>query len=83
MEKPRPRRHDAGAFGRLTGWDRYVIGDTYSAANEGLKEPAHPRDRPRSRGERDFFTLLDIVINDDLQTVLCPVPPTTTANRGA
>jgi len=64
---------DAGAFGRLTGWDRYVIGDTYSAANEGLKG-RRIREIARERGERDFFTLLDIVINDELQTVLWPGP---------
>ena len=27
---------EAGVFRRLAGWDRYVIGDTYSDANEGL-----------------------------------------------
>ncbi len=27
---------DAGVFARLTGWDGYVIGDTFSDANEGL-----------------------------------------------
>jgi len=64
---------DAGAFGRLTGWDRYVIGDTYSAVNEGLKG-RRIREIARERGERDFFTLLDIVINDDLKTVLWPGP---------
>ena len=43
-------------FGRLTGWGRYVIGDTYSAANEGLKG-RRIGDIARERGERDFFTL--------------------------
>jgi N-acyl-D-aspartate/D-glutamate deacylase len=64
---------DAGAFGRLTGWDLYVIGDTYSAANEGLKG-RRVGDLARERGERAFFTLLDIVLEDDLQTVLWPGP---------
>ena len=27
---------DAGVFARLTGWDTYVIGDTFSDENEGL-----------------------------------------------
>ena len=28
---------EAGVFRRLADWDDYVIGDTYSAANDGLK----------------------------------------------
>jgi N-acyl-D-aspartate/D-glutamate deacylase len=64
---------DAGAFARLTGWDRYVIGDTYAAANDGLKG-RRIGDIARERGERPFFALLDIVIADDLNTVLWPGP---------
>jgi N-acyl-D-aspartate/D-glutamate deacylase len=64
---------DAGAFGRLTGWDRYVIGDTHSPANAGLKGRL-VGDIARERGERPFFTLLDIVIEDELNTVLWPGP---------
>ena len=33
----RAQSPDAGVFTRLTDWSRYQIGDTYSAANEGLK----------------------------------------------
>ncbi len=32
-----PRRDEAGVFERLADFDNYVIGDTYSEANEGLK----------------------------------------------
>jgi N-acyl-D-aspartate/D-glutamate deacylase len=64
---------DAGAFARLTGWGRYRIGDTYSAANEGLKGRL-VADVARERGVRDFFCLLDIVLEDDLRTVLWPGP---------
>jgi N-acyl-D-aspartate/D-glutamate deacylase len=64
---------DAGAFARLTGWGRYRIGDTYSEANEGLKGRL-VADIARERGVRDFFCLLDIVLADDLRTVLWPGP---------
>jgi N-acyl-D-aspartate/D-glutamate deacylase len=64
---------DAGAFARLTGWGRYRIGDTYSAANEGLKGRL-VADIARERGVRDFFALLDIVLEDELRTVLWPGP---------
>ena len=33
----RARSPEAGVFSRLASWGRYMIGDTYSAANEGLK----------------------------------------------
>ena len=64
---------EAGVFARLTGWGRYRIGDTYSAANEGLKGRL-VADIARERGVRDFFALLDIVLADDLRTVLWPGP---------
>ena len=62
---------DAGVFSRLTGWGGYVIGDTYSDENEGLKG-RKVGDIARERGVRDFYCLLDIVLADDLQTVLWP-----------
>jgi N-acyl-D-aspartate/D-glutamate deacylase len=64
---------DAGAFARLTGWGRYRIGDTYSAANEGLKGRL-VADIARERGVRDFFALVDIALEDELRTVLWPGP---------
>ncbi len=64
---------DAGVFSRLTGWGRYIIGDTYSEENEGLKGRA-VGDIARERGVRDFYCLLDIVLADDLRTVLWPAP---------
>ncbi len=64
---------EAGVFARLTGWGRYRIGDTYSPANEGLKGRL-VSDIARERGVRDFFALLDIVLADDLRTVLWPGP---------
>ena len=64
---------DAGVFGRLTGWDRYVVGDTFSAANEGLKG-RRVKDIARERGVRDLACMLDIAINDELRTVWWPGP---------
>lgn len=64
---------EAGVVARLTGWGDYVIGDTFSEANEGLKGE-RVGDIARERGQRDFYTLLDIVLADDLRTVLWPSP---------
>ena len=63
----------AGVFRRLADWGDYVIGDTYSAANEGLKGRV-VRDIASERGMSSFGTLLDIVIADDLKTILWPTP---------
>src|SRR5690606_25629950 len=62
---------DAGVFARLTGWSTYVIGDTFSEANEGLRG-RRVGDIAAERGTGAFDTLLDIVIADDLRTVLWP-----------
>ena len=70
----RARSPEAGVFSRLASWGRYMIGDTYSAANEGLKGQVvadiAERGQPSARSTRS----LDIVINDDLRTVLWPLP---------
>ena len=63
----------AGVFRRLADWGDYVIGDTYSAANEGLKGRV-VRDVAIERGMSSFGTLLDIVIADELKTILWPTP---------
>jgi N-acyl-D-aspartate/D-glutamate deacylase len=64
---------DAGVFSRLTGWGLYRIGDTYSAANEGLQGRS-VADIARERGVGDFTALVDVVVADDLRTVLWPTP---------
>jgi N-acyl-D-aspartate/D-glutamate deacylase len=81
LRDPAVRRHlddrahspEAGVIGRLTSWGRYQIGDTFSAANEGLKG-RRVADVARERGQEPFDALLDIVLNDDLKTVLWPLP---------
>jgi N-acyl-D-aspartate/D-glutamate deacylase len=73
MMENRANSPEAGVFARLTGWGRYRIGDTYSEANDGLKGRL-VADIARERGLRDFFALLDIVLADDLRTVLWPGP---------
>lgn len=67
----------AGVFRRLAGWGRYVVGDTFSPANAGTQgrsvtEIADERGATGPGGA--FDTLLDIVVADDLRTVLWPTP---------
>jgi len=69
----RARSPEAGVFSRLASWGRYMIGDTYSAANDGLKGKI-VENLAKEQGKSEFDTLLDIVINDDLRTVLWPLP---------
>jgi len=69
----RARSPEAGVFSRLASWGRYMIGDTYSAANDGLKGKV-VADLAAARGQSAFDTLVDIVIEDDLRTVLWPLP---------
>jgi N-acyl-D-aspartate/D-glutamate deacylase len=64
---------EAGVVGRLASWGRYVIGDTYSAANEGLKGWV-VADLAERANRGTFDTLLDIVLADELRTVLWPLP---------
>jgi N-acyl-D-aspartate/D-glutamate deacylase len=70
----RAQSEEAGVFRRLADWKNYVLGDTYSDANEGLKGRT-VKDLAAERGTDPFDTLLDIVINDDLRTILWPIAP--------
>jgi N-acyl-D-aspartate/D-glutamate deacylase len=63
----------AGVFRRLGNFKRYVIGDTYADANAGLKG-RRVEDIAAERGQEPFDALLDVVIADDLRTILWPMP---------
>ncbi|MFD7980618.1 amidohydrolase family protein [Streptomyces sp. NPDC059071] len=64
---------EAGVFRRLTNFGRYVIGDTYSRENAGLTGRV-VRDIAAERGQDPFQCLVEICANDDLRTVLWPMP---------
>lgn len=69
----RGQSEEAGVFRRLTDFGRYVIGDTYSAANEGLTGRV-VEDIAAERGQDPFSCLVDICVADELRTVLWPMP---------
>ena len=64
---------EAGVFRRLADWGDYRLGDVYSEENEPLRGRV-VGEIAAERGKSNFGTLLDIVIADDLRTVLWPVP---------
>jgi len=64
---------EAGVFRRLANFGRYVIGDTYSAANEGLTGRV-VKDIAEERGQESFECLVEICAADELRTVLWPMP---------
>lgn len=64
---------EAGVFRRLADFERYVIGDTYSDANEGLGGRV-VGDIAAERGQDPFRCLVEICANDRLRTVLWPMP---------
>ena len=69
----RANSKEAGVFKRLASFGRYVIGDTYSPENEGLKGRV-VGDIAKERGVDAFAALAEIVANDDCRTVLWPMP---------
>jgi N-acyl-D-aspartate/D-glutamate deacylase len=71
MLDERARSKEAGVFRGLSRWGTYVIGDTYAAANEGCAFRT-VADIAAERGTAPFDTLLDIVLADELRTVLWP-----------
>ncbi len=65
---------EAGMFRRLADFGGYVIGDTWSEANQGLRGRV-VRDIAGERGADPFDTLVDVVLADELRTVLWPSAP--------
>ena len=61
----------AGVMRRLSGWGGYRIGDTHAPENAGVSGRT-VRDIAAERGTSEFDTLLDVVIADELRTVLWP-----------
>lgn len=66
-------RPEAGLLGRSADFRRYIIGDTYSAENEGLTG-RRVVDIAAERGVDAFTAVVDIAVNDELRTVLWPIP---------
>jgi N-acyl-D-aspartate/D-glutamate deacylase len=64
---------EAGVFGRLSNFAGYRIGDTYSPANAGLTGRI-VADIAAERGTEPFATLIDIVVADELRTIVWPHP---------
>lgn len=64
---------EAGVFRRLANFGRYVIGDTYSEANAGVSGRV-VKDIAAERGQEAFETIVEICVNDDMRTVLWPMP---------
>jgi N-acyl-D-aspartate/D-glutamate deacylase len=64
---------DVGMFNRLTDFARYRIGDTFSEANAPL-EGRRVDEIAAERGVDPFDALVDVVLADDLRTVLWPSP---------
>ncbi len=64
---------EAGVFRRLADWGGYRIGDTFSDENQPLQR-RYVHEIAEERGTTHFDTLVDIVLADDLRTVLWPSP---------
>ena len=62
---------ETGMLKRLTVWENYTIGDTFSPANAGLKG-RKLGDIARERGQSPTDCIFDIVIDDELRTILWP-----------
>ncbi|MGE0880306.1 MAG: amidohydrolase family protein [Acidimicrobiia bacterium] len=60
-------------FGRLSEMGNFVIGDTYAEVNQRFRG-RRVDDIARELGVDDFAALASIVVDDELRTVLWPVP---------
>src|SRR2546429_269907 len=62
---------DTGLFRAMLRWDRLQIGETFAPANQALSGRT-VADVAAERGADPFDALLDVVVADDLRTVLMP-----------
>jgi len=60
-------------MGGLANFGQYMIGDVFSPENESVRN-RKVSDIAAERGEDPFKTIVDICANDDLKTVLWPIP---------
>jgi N-acyl-D-aspartate/D-glutamate deacylase len=74
MMAARADSEEAGMFRRLADFGGYVLGETFSDTNRGLQGRV-VRDIAAERGADPFDTLVDVVLADDLRTVLWPSAP--------
>ena len=68
------RSPEAGVFARLADWANFRIGETHSEANRGLTG-RFVKDIAAERGQEPFDALVDLVLEDELATVLWPEAP--------
>ena len=68
------RSPEAGVFLRVADFPNFRMGETFSEENAGLTGRL-VCEIAAERGGESFDTLLDIVLADDLRTVLWPDPP--------
>jgi len=68
---------ESSPLNRLAEFGNYLIGDVFSAVNEQYRN-RRVGDIAAERGEDPFATIVDIVANDDLKTVLWPIPSANT-----
>jgi N-acyl-D-aspartate/D-glutamate deacylase len=71
MLDERARSKEAGVFRGLSHWGTYVVGDTFAPANDGCAFRS-VGDIAAERRTAPFDTLLDVVLADELRTVLWP-----------
>jgi N-acyl-D-aspartate/D-glutamate deacylase len=64
-------------LGRLADFGNYLIGDVFSEVNEQYCN-RNVGEIAAERGDDPFTTIVDIVANDDLKTVLWPIPAANT-----
>jgi len=67
------RSPEAGALRAVTGWGGYRVGDTTAPELEAMRDRTIA-EIAAERGTSEFDALLDLVIADELRTILWPAP---------